>query len=211
MTYAQIFAEALRLMFATGTDDFAATAKGISGLIGNPNYRDYLLSMPGSVNRCFADLTAKGVIPHRIERVDADEGVNAGDGYRMLELHDRIPDCGEIVGVMWMRSAVDRVSMEPGEDYYIEGDELYLPVGWACAVYYAPTLPYVDETTDLDAAVPLSLELAAAVPYFIKSELYRQEEPHEASEALNLYEHMVALVKPPIESWQRTVKMVYGF
>lgn len=211
MTYAQIYTEALRLMFATGTDLFAETAEGILGLLNHPNYNDYLLAMPGSINRCFADLTAKGVIPYKIERVDEEEGVNAGDGFRLLELHDRIPDCTEIVGIKWIRGVAAREILEPGEDYHVEGDELYLPIGKPCAIYYTPRLPCVDASTDLDGAVPLPHELAVAVPYYVKSELYRQEEPHEAAEALNLYEQIVAQVKPAMGDWQKSVHMVYGF
>jgi len=211
MTYAQIYAESLRLMFASGTDDFAATAEGISELYNNPNYRDYLLSMPGSVSRCFADLSSKGVIPYRVERVDADECVGAGEGFCLLELRDRIPDCGEILRIVWVRSMTDRVELEAGEDYYVEGDELYLPIGRGYAIYYDPILPCVDEFTELDGETPLPPTLAVAVPYFIKSELYRQEEPHEASEARNIYEQVVAQVKPTIGSWQTAVRMIYDF
>ena len=37
MTYAQIYAEALRLMFATLSDDIGDTAEGMEGLVGHVN------------------------------------------------------------------------------------------------------------------------------------------------------------------------------
>ena len=40
MTYAQIYAESLRLMFATLSDDIGDTAEGMAGLVENVNYRD---------------------------------------------------------------------------------------------------------------------------------------------------------------------------
>lgn len=211
MTYAQIYAESLRLMFAAGTDDFAATAEGIAGLIGSPNYRDYMLALPGAVNRCFADLEAKKALPWAVKRVGADEGDDVGGGFHRVILFEAIPDCYEIERVVCRRGYGEEIDLVLHEDYFLEGDELILPAGDEHVIHYTPVLPRVDEATDLDAIVPLSPALAAAVPYYVKSELYRVEEPHEAAEALNLYEQRVAQIHPPARQTRGSVAMVYNF
>lgn len=210
-TYAQLYAESLRLMFATGTDDFAATAEGMAGLTERPDYRDYLLSMPGAINRCFADLEAKKVLPWARRRVGAAEGDDVGGGYRRVILSEVMPDCYELERVVCHRGYGETVDMVLHEDVFIEGDELILPGGDEYVLYYTPVLPRIDEATDLDAAVPLSPALAAAVPYYVKGELYRVEEPHEAAEAHNLYEQRVAQITPPVGQIRGSVAMVYGF
>ncbi len=211
MTYAQIYAESLRLMFAAGTDDFAATAEGMAGLLDNPNYRDYMLALPGAVNRCFADLEAKKVLPWAFKRVGADEGDDVGGGFRRVILTAIIPDCYEIERVVCRRGYGEEIDLIRREDWFLEGDELVLPGGDEHVVHYTPVLPRVDETTDLDAIVPLSPTLAAAVPYYVKGELYRVEEPREAAETHNLYEQRVAQVTPPVRQTRGSVSMVYNF
>lgn len=210
MTYAQIYAESLRLMFATLSDDIGDTAEGLAGLVGNVNYRDYMLSMPGAVNRCFADLEAKKVLPWKTARVGSADGDKVGGGYRRVLLSEIAPDCFEIERVTQRREYGDETELTAGEDYFIEGDELILIPG-ATVIHYTPALPRIDAGTDLDAKVPLTEVLAAAVPYYVKGELYRREEPGEAAEAHSIYEQRVAQVYPAPSRVQTTVKMVYGF
>lgn len=211
MTYAEIYAESLRLMFATGSDDIAPTAAGMAELLEDSNYRDYLLSMPGAVNRCFADLETKKVLPWKTARPDMSEADDVGGGFKRLILSEVIPNCYEIERVVCHRGYGETVDLILHEDCFVEGDELILPKGDEYVIHYTPALPRVGVETDLDTAVPLPPALAAAVPYYVKGELYRIEEPDEAAAAHNLYEQKVAQVNPP--SWQRqgSVAMVFGF
>lgn len=210
MTYAQIYAEALRLMFATLSDDIGDTAEGMAGLVGNVNYRDYMLSMPGAVNRCFADLEAKKVLPWKTARVGSADGDKVGGGYRRVLLSEIAPDCFEIERVTQRQEYGSEAELTAGEDYFIEGDELILIPG-DTVIRYTPALPRIDAGTDLDAKAPLPEVLAAVVPYYVKGELYRREEPGEAAEAHSIYEQRVAQVYPAPSRVQTTVKMVYGF
>lgn len=210
MTYAQIYAESLRLMFATLSDDIGDTAEGMAGLAGNVNYRDYMLSMPGSVNRCFADLEAKKVLPWKTARVGSGDGDKVGGGYRRVLLTRIAPDCYEIERVTQRQEYGDTITLTEGEDYYMEGDELILIPG-ETVIEYTPTLPRIEPRTNLDGKVPLPEVLAAVVPYYVKGELYRREEPGEAAEAHSIYEQRVAQVYPAPSRVQTTVKMVYGF
>ena len=210
MTYAQIYAESLRLMFATLSDDIGDTAEGMAGLADNVNYRDYMLSMPGSVNRCFADLEAKKVLPWKTARVGSGDGDKVGGGYRRVLLTRIAPDCFEIERVTQRQEYGDTITLTEGADYYVEGDELILIPG-ETVIEYTPTLPRIEAWTNLDGKVPLPEVLAEAVPYYVKGELYRREEPGEAAEAHSIYEQRVAQVYPAPSRVQTTVKMVYGF
>lgn len=211
MTYAQIYAESLRLMFATLTDDISPTAEGMGELVGDSNYLDYLLMMPGAVNRCFADLEAKKVLPWKTVKANMENADDVGGGYKRFVLSEMIPDCFEIERVECRRGYEESVDLAMHEDCFLEGDELILPTGEEYVIHYTPTLPRIDDGTDLDTRVPLSPTLAEAVPYYVKGELYRLEEPHEAAEAHNLYEQRVAQVYPPAGQIRGSVAMVYGF
>lgn len=211
MTYAQIYAESLKLMFATLTDDIAPTAEGMGKLLTDPNYRDYLIIMPGAVNRCFADLEAKKVLPWRTVKPNMDTADDVSGGYKRLLLSEMIPDCYEVERVICHRGYGERIDLVMHEDCFLEGDELILPAGEEYVIHYTPTLPRIDDGTDLDTTVPLPRTLAEVIPYYVKGELYRLEEPHEAAEAHNLYEERVAQVYPPAGQRQDSVAMVYGF
>lgn len=210
MTYAQIYAESLRLMFATLSDDIGDAAEGVSGLVDNVNYRDYMLSMPGAVNRCFADLEAKKVLPWNTARVGSADGDKVGGGYRRVLLSEIATDCYEIERVIQRREYGDEIILTAGEDYYVDGDELILIPG-EIVIKYTPALPRIGEWTSLNVPAPLPEALAAAVPYYVKGELYRCEQPDEAAEAHSIYEQRVAQVTPAPSRVQTAVKMVYGF
>ena len=54
MTVGEIYIEALRLMFATGAERL--TVEDLPRLSTDGQYADYLLAMPGSLNRCLSDM-----------------------------------------------------------------------------------------------------------------------------------------------------------
>lgn len=57
MTVGEIYIEALRLMFATGAERL--TVEDLPRLSTDGQYADYILSMPGSLNRCLSDMENK--------------------------------------------------------------------------------------------------------------------------------------------------------
>ena len=55
-------------------------------------------------------------------------------------------------------------------------------------VLYRPTIPRVELLTDNEWEVPIPENIVALIPYFVKGDLYRDDEPNEASEARNWFE-----------------------
>ena len=94
---------------------------------------------------------------------------------------------------------IDRVVSETSDgeycgdcDYQTEGDTLVLEryddEDITYTVLYRPTIPRVDSLTDDDWEIPVPENIAALIPYFVKGDLYRDDEPNEASEARNWFE-----------------------
>lgn len=72
MKVGDIYIEALRLMFATGTEAIYAEpmegARSLEDARHDDTYADYLLSMPGALNRALADVEGKQAVPVSVRR-----------------------------------------------------------------------------------------------------------------------------------------------
>ena len=53
---------------------------------------------------------------------------------------------------------------------------------------YYPKIPRVSSLTSDEEELTIPENIASHIPYFIKGDLYRDDEPNEASEARNWYE-----------------------
>lgn len=212
MTYGQMIAEALRLMFASA-EVIGEDEASIERMRNDPRYADYIDRIPGAFARCLGDLEAKKVIPWRSKRLAPAEGEKLG-GARAYELSLLIPDCYEVEKVGAWESYSGTRELYPVEDYELDGDELIIYGGTYAEAYvvkYTPSLPRMTADTDVEAEISLPDALASAIPYFIKGDLYEAEEPGEAAKARNLYEQMAAGYHPPNRQTQTRVVRVYDF
>lgn len=213
MTYGQIIAEALRLMFASAGESIGEDAASISQMRSDPRYADYLDRIPGAFARCLGDLEAKKVIPWKSKRLAFSDGMKLG-GARVYELSLVIPDCYELEQVGAWEAYSGTRELFVVEDYELDGDELVIYGGTyadAFVVKYTPSLPRMTADTDVSAEVEVPEALASAIPYFIKGDLYESEEPGEAAKARNLYEQMVGAYHPPHRQRQGSVVRRYDF
>jgi hypothetical protein len=186
MKYGDIKIEALKLMFINMGDDI--TVDKLDTYAQDDTYSGYLVNMPGSVNRCFSVLESRGVLPPESKTLTASDGVASGAFIR-FNLPSLIENFYDI----------DRVVSETSDgeycgdcDYQTEGDTLVLEryddEDITYTVLYRPTIPRVDSLTDDDWEIPVPENIAALIPYFVKGDLYRDDEPNEASEARNWFE-----------------------
>lgn len=184
MKYGEIKIETLKLMFANMGEDISTDK--LDTYEQSDNYGSYLINMPGSINRCFSALECKGVLPSKSKVLKASEGVASGAFIR-FNLSSIISDFYD----------VDRVVSESscGEycgdcDYQKEGDVLVLERDddKTYTVLYRPTIPRVKSVTDNEWEVPVPENVASLIPYYVKGDLYREDEPNEASEARNWFE-----------------------
>lgn len=186
MKYGDIKIEALKLMFINMGDDI--TVDKLDTYAQDDTYSGYLVNMPGSVNRCFSVLESRGVLPPESKTLTASDGVASGAFIR-FNLPSLIENFYDI----------DRVVSETSDgeycgdcDYQTEGDTLVLEryddEDITYTVLYRPTILRVDSLTDDDWEIPVPENIAALIPYFVKGDLYRDDEPNEASEARNWFE-----------------------
>lgn len=186
MKYGDIKIEALKLMFVNMGDDI--TIDKLETYEQDDTYNAYLVNMPGSINRCFSALESKGILPSKSKTLTALEGVASGAFIRF-----------DLSSIIDNYCDIDRVVSETADgeycgdcDYQIEGDTLVLErfddEDITYTVLYRPTIPRVELLTDNEWEVPIPENIVALIPYFVKGDLYRDDEPNEASEARNWFE-----------------------
>ena len=231
MTYADLIAEALRLVHANtdepltarqaaalnGVGDGAAaktikeaTAAWIRAMSEDKNYSDYVDNVWGAMDRCFTDIELRGVIPPRRVALLREGGVPYGS-YLRYEIPALLPDGGKPVSVLVRRPDGESEALFADLDYFIEGDELLLPAEVdGASLVYLPQIPRVRLSDDLTACLPLTAQIASLVPYFLASELYRAEEPGEADELRAAYERGMERIARDVPGGCARVRRVMG-
>lgn len=202
MTLAELKVECLRIIFANA--DEILSADKISQYEIDEQYSDYLSNMTGAINRCFAVLENKRVLP--VKPIALEPPSTLASRHIRYDMDDVVDDFFD----------VDRVIGEsdgayyPALDYWMEGNTLVLwNNGLDVTVLYRPSLPRV-RSTDNDMVLPIPDYIAAYIPYFIKGDIYRNDEPNEASEARNWFEQAISELEGKREQYQSVVDTVYS-
>lgn len=208
MKYAEVMIQALYLMFADPGEQYAGTADEVERAAQDANYRDYILAMPGSMTRAFAYLETRCAVPMRRAVLTGGEETSEG----LLFTEDRLPQ--GFPGVLVRVSAREEGWTDEEAAYILTEDSLLL-CGYGdtseVTVLYRPSLPACDESTDLNMKIPLPDELCALLPYYIKSDLYMQDEADEAVAARSVFESGVERwLQSRTETRQTAVRKVYG-
>ena len=201
MKLGEIKAEALRLRGM----DVEVDAENVRDFEYDENYGILVTGMPGAINRCLADIESKRVLPLlrasvvpyevRGERLRFEVGRVQGEPVRL------IAEDGELYegNVPFVREDADTLLVLRGN-----ADAIY-------TLLYRPRLTRVSADTAESKELDLPEAIAAAIPYYIKGDLYRHDEPGEASEARNWYEAALEQYAATVhEGVQGTVQTVYG-
>ncbi|MBO5969359.1 MAG: hypothetical protein J6S14_12765 [Clostridia bacterium] len=203
MTIGEIKIQALKLMFVTYQDNISVD--DLEKLGGQENYRAYLINMDGAINRAFADIERRRILPVKSYEIN-------GSAW---ELRNRIArfDLKKVEDFY----DVERISSESlyeyngNAQYYRDGDHISLvdydnTVTYRL-VYYPKLARNLGDTKHI---ANLPDELACLIPYYVKGDLYRDDEPNEASEARNWYEQAMSEYRNPVSNVQTRVKTVYS-
>ncbi len=192
MKLGEIKIEALRLMFAGDQKDMTVDSLIIMNY--EEEYRDYLLKMPFAINRCFSLLEEKRVLPTKSVSINSKKDFFEGDKQasppkpvfinKEIELPEDFFDVERIVydGPDGYRSNCE---------YYREGDKLFIKnreIKGEYRLLYKPSLPRITSMTPNNEELLIPDRIACFIPYFIKAELFRMDEPDEANEARNWFE-----------------------
>lgn len=209
MKLGDIKIEALKLMFINMGDDIGI--ENLEAISQDETYRSYLVNMPGAINRCFANIEEKRVLPSKSKVLTHSEGGGSG---RFLRFN-----LGKIISDFF---DIDRIVKETDEgeyngdyDYITEGDVLVLDGYRECdgvtyTVIYKPKIARITSTTSNDTEIKVPDNIAAYIPYFLKGDLYRDDEPNEASEARNWYEQAMNEIYLKKEHKTTKIKSIYS-
>lgn len=203
MTLGEIKIEALKLMFTNYQHDIAVS--DLSNLYQDGNYGSYLVNMPGAINRAFDRIQQKGVL--RSKTITLENGT-VGEYYTRYSL-DNITDFYSLERVIYEGLYG---KYDGNIAYRIEGSEILLPnleEGESYRIVYKPTIAKVTGITEDTAEINLPDDVAGLIPYFIKSELYEEDETDVAIHARNVFEAGLDAIKPLPESKQNHIETVY--
>lgn len=208
MKLGDIKIEALKLMFVNMVEDIAIDS--LESYAQDEIYKSYLVNMPGAINRCFASIEEKRVLPSKSRTLKRSEALASG-GFVRFDLDSLISDFFDI----------DRIVRESADgdydgdcDYITEGNTLVLERyeeedGITYTVIYKPTIARITSLTDDNIEIDIPNNIAAYIPYFVKGDLYRDDEPGEAGEARNWYEQAMNEIYLKKEQKTNRIKSVY--
>ena len=182
----EIKIETLKIMFAN-TDDMLIE-ENIDTYKTDEQYKAYLAMMNGSINRCFSDIERKKVLPSKTFALSFESGTTS-DKFIRFNLSELIQDYKDI----------DRITYEDAYGNYngnaaykMEGSVLVLPIfdeeKEYYKVLYKPRIARITSATEESEEISIPEDIASAIPYYVKGDLFRVDEPREASEARNWYE-----------------------
>ena len=209
MTLGEVKLEALRLI--DGSRVLELGDDQLVDALGDETLGYYLSRMVGAINRALGAIERAGVLPCR-RYVITREVCEATLREDVLRFDARavIPDYGEAV----------RLVVEHGDgydgaaEYRREQDVLLLADFDDTARYallYRPRLTRVHAGTDDQTEMEGPDEpLCALIPYFIKGDLFRGDDPDEADAAMMVFRTGLAEARRSESGVQRAVRTVYG-
>ena len=224
MTYGEIKIETLKIMFANENEEI--TSDTLDFYESDENYRGYLLNMRGALNRCFSVIEEKRVLPTRSKKLSYTDG-EMGASFIRFNLSKLFSDYFDI----------DRVVMETSDgeydgdcEYKREGDVLVLPLenlvkirvkngllfyeertDVTYYVLYAPKIKRVTfATTNTEELKDIPEGISSYIPFYLKGELFREDEPNEAGEARNWFEQALSEIRQRSGSRSTSVNSIYS-
>ena len=205
MKVGDIKVAAIKLMFTNYSFDFGID--NLQSLLSDENYGSYIVNMNESIARAIDRIENACVIPTKRFEINIDECETSNryihfDTNKLEDLY-----------------VIDRITAEylngdycGNVGYELEGDVLVLPKANATyTIIYYPTIPTIDEKVADEQEFWIPDRIARLIPYFIKGDLYQEEEPALAADARNTFEACLEDLKKPIASKQDYVDKVYSF
>ena len=218
MTLGEIKIETLKLMFTNLNNDIIP--EKLNNYKLDENYSGYLINMPGAINRCFSSLEEKRVLPSRSEDLNP-ECEEKTSSYWRYDLGD-ISDFFDIERIVRISSDGE---YDSNCEWHREANTLVLEINWvwdsennkfisnsSYTLIYKPRLDRINSATEETKDLNIPDYIASYIPYFLKGDLYRDDEPNEAAEARNWYEQAMEEIMMREEKTHQTnrVKEVYS-
>lgn len=203
MTLGDVKIQTLKLMEINNAD---ITVDLLPDLISDENYKEYLSRMPSSVTRAMNRIKTVGAVPKK-----SYEFPEETDYYmiKKIALGNEIEDFSKLE-----RIVVSGHNTYCGNyPYTFEGENVVLfniKAGNTITVIYEPKMPVFTTLSDDALEIPLPEELASIIPYFVKADVFEQDEPELATQARNIFELMLAEYIPQNENIQHFIQSDYS-
>lgn len=203
MKVGDIKIEAIKLMFANYSFDMDISS--LQTMISNENYGSYIVNMKGSIARALDRIENACVVPTKVYTIKNEDTI-------FNKYHIRF-DLSKIEDFF----AIDRISAEysNGEydgsvSYELEGNELILNNANAqYRIIYYPKIKTIDDSIEDTDDIWIPDNIARLIPYFIKGDLYQEEEPNLAADARNIFEACLDDLKVQAQNKQNYVHQIY--
>lgn len=179
---------------------FSRTNYGVETPLNSADIADYVKAMPHNANFAFIDLAEVMPIYKSVE-VEIDERMQGNRLYRVREL---APD--------FMRLCPDRLTITDEynnfyriNDYQFDGDDqLYVPGSYlgTLVIWYEALPAQVTEETPGDATFELSEEAQRAIPLYIASQIFKEDDISMSVQYLNEYENCKAVLRSRAQNTQ---------
>ncbi|MBQ7353516.1 MAG: hypothetical protein IJW54_05910 [Clostridia bacterium] len=197
---AMIFPEEI---FEADYDNEDSLRELIFNLRQNPNYSDMLANMPLIINRCFSSLLQKSILPTKEHEIDSKNATKMGDRLK--------------INVESKMSKIERIAFyndkryEPRVSYVRQSTDTILLPDWhgTFVIVYANPVNRISPLTGDNYEIDLPDDICELIPYFVKSELLRSEDPDEASVTRNIYEQLIEEIVSDRTDCQLSVENTY--
>ena len=208
MKLGDIKAQAISLMFVNTTEEIAHD--NLLDHVDDDTYGYYLVRMPEAINRAFSAIERARVLPVRSQELVTAAGTETLRGVR-FDLGTLISDYYDVERVV----KETRASYETVTDYFREGDAIVIEGFDTAAMYrllYRPSIRRIGAGTADDYEVSeIPDRMACYLPYAIKAEIFRNDDPDEAERARAVFEEaMAAFAMEERASHRGRVRTVYG-
>ncbi len=205
MTINDIEKAALSIMFANYENDL--TEMNMDD-VRDEEYLKYTVNMKPCINRALTRIQHAGVLPLQREEITYQTACDKSGYNSRYKLDEISPDIFEIVHI-----AKEGVyAYEPAVEYFIEAGTLViksLATGEKYILVYVPKVKKISLTAASGTEVEVPDEIAELIPYFIKAELFEEDEPSLATQARNIFEASLSALTHGNYSFQGGVRNVF--
>lgn len=210
MKLGEIKLEALRLMFTNYSEKL--DLEHISTYYEDEKYGQYLQNMTECINRAIDRINSAGVLSEKsytVTKASAGEGIETSSFFNRYALASLISDYHKLVRVV----KHDARQIVGNYNYLTESESVILlaPLNEneSYIFIYSPKVGNVNALDDEDDVV-IEDGLARVIPFYIKGDLFQEDEPQLAADAKNQFEQYIATYKKSNDGVQNSVKTVYG-
>lgn len=184
-------------------------SESLFALKSDSNYNAFLTAIPQALNRCFSSLEQKNVIPTKQMELSSTKGEKVGTRLR-FRLSEVVPDMGKLEKISFYNTQ-ENIYLDACSYSRESTDSILLEqANGTFVIVYTPQIKRITATTGDNHMIDLPRYITDIIPYFLKSELLRVENPDEASIARNIYEQMVEETVNSQDGYQGQVQVVYG-